>query len=533
MKMKSGIIVLGVSTTLLVGLSLEVHHASAFLQNTNRPQHMIHGGRVQRLQVNTQTKAEGQTNEVFDKIVEKIGRVEDERIIHPEYDAGEVTRIFSSLTYGKSEEGTVSATHSTGSVFGAAALVAGTMVGAGILALPTATASVGFLPSTVAMGIGWFYMTMSGLLIAELSINRLGRTGKPGQGMLDLYQDSLGPNWSIIGSVAYFFLHYAVVVAYIAQGGMNLGGMLDSVGLANVAKVPGLGQILFATICASGLFLASKEEVEKVNNVLVILLAAAFTGIIGVGAQSADFASLFDLSNQHPEKVADAFPIIFLSLVYQNVVPRVVNQLEGDRRKITTSIVAGTTIPTLMFLAWNAVVLGNVQGQDLMDINPVALLQSSEGDGAVLGTLVSGFSSLAVVTSLIGFTYALLDAWTDVLRVPQQSTDYKNWKAPLFALIYLPPLALSVSNPDIFYNALDYGGAFGVSTLFLVLPPFMIWSQRYGQDEPELMTKPMVPFGKISLGSMWKAAGTLIVEQGAEKLGFFEWIGQFLPAAAP
>ena len=33
----------------------------------------------------------------------------------------------------------------------------------------------------------------------------------------------------------------------------------------------------------------------------------------------------------------------------------------------------------------------------------------------------------------------------------------------------------------------------------------------------------LVPFGKLSLGSMWKAAGTLIVEQGAEKLGFFEW----------
>ena len=31
-----------------------------------------------------------------------------------------------------------------------------------------------------------------------------------------------------------------------------------------------------------------------------------------------------------------------------------------------------------------------------------------------------------------------------------------------------------------------------------------------------------VPFGKIPLGSMWKAAATLIVEQGAEKLGVFE-----------
>jgi tyrosine-specific transport protein len=32
-----------------------------------------------------------------------------------------------------------------------------------------------------------------------------------------------------------------------------------------------------------------------------------------------------------------------------------------------------------------------------------------------------------------------------------------------------------------------------------------------------------VPFGKIPLGSMWKAAGTLIIEQGAEKLGIFDW----------
>lgn len=529
MKMKSGcsVVAIGAATTLLLGVSLEIDTVSAFTQKASRPQ-----TRGRPLNVLDQTKSEG--NGLLDKISEKVGRVEDERIIHPEYDAGEVTRMFSSLTYGKSEQGTtVSATHSTGSVFGAATLVAGTMVGAGVLALPTATATVGFVPSSAGMGIAWFYMTMSGLLIAELSINRLGQSGKPGQGMLDLYEDSLGPKWAKVGSLAYFFLHYAVVVAYIAQGGVNFDGFLSSVGLSNVAEIPGIGQALFASICASGLFFASKKEVEKINNLLVVLLAAAFTGIIGVGAQTADFPSLFDMSNQHPEEVVNAFPIIFLSLVYQNVVPTVVNQLEGDRRKITEAIIAGTTFPTLMFLAWNAVVLGNVQGQDLANINPVALLQASEGDGAILGTLVSGFSSLAVVTSLIGFTYALLDAWTDIFRIPQEGTDFEKWKAPLFALIYLPPLALSVANPDIFYNALDYGGAFGVSTLFLVLPPFMIWSQRYGEDQAELMTKPMVPFGKISLGSMWKAAGTLILEQGAEKLGVFEWIEQYLTVTVP
>ena len=511
------------TTSLFALLSLDA--CAGFITPTGSTHEVTTKSTVGPLNVVTGPDTEPAGNAFLGKLAEKIGSVEDDRIIYPEYDSGEVSRVFSSLTYNKSEQGKVSAIHATGSLVGASALVAGTTVGAGILALPAATAPVGFLPSTVAMTIAWFYMTMSGLLIAELSINRLGQSGKPGKGMLDLYEENLGPNWSKLGSLSYFFLHYAVVVAYIAQGGVNLDNFLG-------IDIPGVGQALFASICASGLFVATKKQVEQVNNVFVLLLAGAFAGIIGIGAQTADFGSLVDLSNQHPELVADAFPIIFLSLVYQNVVPTVVNQLEGDRGKITKAIISGTTLPTLMFLAWNAVVLGNVQGMpDASTMDPVRLIQSAQGDGALLGPLVGGFSFLAVVTSLIGFTYALLDAWTDVFKIPQNGPDFDKWKLSLFALIYLPPLALSVTDPDIFYSALDYGGAFGVSTLFLVLPPIMVWAQRYGEDKPELLTKPMVPFGKIPLGSMWKAAGTLILEQGAEKLGVFEFLSEHNPFA--
>jgi tyrosine-specific transport protein len=487
----------------MMGLSLEADFVSAFVQPKSGAG-IHHRTRADPLNVFTtpeQEKVDEEKAELVQQdgflaqISEKIGQVDDDRIIFPEY-PGEVSRLFSALAYSKTEQGDVRAEHSSGSVIGAASLVAGTMVGAGVLALPAATASVGFLPSTVAMCIGWIYMTMSGLLIAELSINRMGQSGKPNQGMLDLFEDTLGSNWSKLGSVAYFFLHYAVVVAYIAQGGINLDGFLNSVGLTQLAGIPGSGQVLFASACALSLYAASPSVVEKVNSVFVGVLAVSFLGIIGLGAESADFGYLVDLSNQHPENVVNAFPIIFLSLVYQNIVPTVVNQLEGDRSKITKAIIAGTTVPTLMFLAWNAVVLGNVQGADLTNIDPVALLQSAEGPGsAALGSLVGAFSSLALITSLIGFTYALMDAWTDVFQLPSQGPNYEKWKAPLFGLVFLPPLALSVTDPDIFYKALDFGGAFGVSTLFLVLPPFMVWAQRYGDEKPPLITKPM---GKYS-----------------------------------
>lgn len=56
----------------------------------------------------------------------------------------------------------------------------------------------------------------------------------------------------------------------------------------------------------------------------------------------------------------------------------------------------------------------------------------------------------------------------------------------------------------------------------------MVWKARYGEEKSPLATTPMVPFGKIPLGSMWKAAATLIVEQGCEKLGLFEYAQQHL-----
>jgi len=457
-------------------------------------------------------------NGLMQKLQEKMGTVEAARMVFPELQSGEVPRMFSSLEYTRDgEANTVSSKHASGSVVGASALIAGTTIGAGILALPSATINAGFLPSTFGMLSAYVYMTMSGLLIAELTLNRLAQTGKPGLGLLELYESALGKSWSTLGTAAYFFLHYAVMVAYVAQGGKNMEQILG---------MDSNGSIAFTAIMCAALFSASSGLVEKLNNVMVLAVAASFLSIVGLAAGTADFGALIDASNQHPEQIISCLPILFLSMVYQNVVPTVVTNLEGDRSKITKAIVGGTTLPMVMFLAWNAVCLGNAfsSGADLSQVDPVALLQAGETGSAFLGPLVTGFSVLALVTSVIGFTYGLLDAWTDKLQLPMKGEEFEQWKPALYALVFAPPLLLSMTDPDIFYNALDYGGAFGVSTLFLVLPPIMVWQERYGDNDTPLVTPPMVPFGKIPLASMWKAAATLIVEQGAEKVGFFDWV---------
>ena len=58
-----------------------------------------------------------------------------------------------------------------GTVIGSAALVAGTTVGAGILALPAKTLAAGLAPTATLLLGGWLFMAATGLLIAEVDLN--------------------------------------------------------------------------------------------------------------------------------------------------------------------------------------------------------------------------------------------------------------------------------------------------------------------------------------------------------------------------
>merc|ERR1719217_1964606 len=59
----------------------------------------------------------------------------------------------------------------------AAALIAGTTVGAGVLALPAATAGAGFAASTGVLCGSWLLMVIAALLVAEAAAGAAKRTG--------------------------------------------------------------------------------------------------------------------------------------------------------------------------------------------------------------------------------------------------------------------------------------------------------------------------------------------------------------------
>ena len=421
-------------------------------------------------------------------------------------DTPQVTRLFSNLeVYGSK------LSHQPGSVLGSTALIAGTTVGAGILALPAVTLPSGVVPSTVLLIAVWLYALVSGLLIAEVTLNTMRLVGRPSLGLLTMIERTLGKLGARVAGGAYLFLHYALLVAYVAQGGEILVSAVEKVlGMQNILPA-WVGTTAFTLLFGGIMYLGRERFVEKLNSAFVAIVLASFLGLLLLGTTHLNTSSF---SFQNWSALPPAVSVMFVALFYHNVVPTVVTQLEGDARKIRQSIFIGSAIPLVMFLAWNAVILGSVSpdmvhgtsgGETVFD--PLQILRGG-GAGEWLGVLVSIFSEFAIVTSFIGFVYGLLDFFKDI-----SASNEPFKRLPLYSLILFPPMSLGVLNPRVFLTALDYAGTFSVSVLGGIIPALMIWKQRREQEQSNSISQRLVPGGQVTLIVIIGVALVLIGKQ--------------------
>jgi tyrosine-specific transport protein len=77
--------------------------------------------------------------------------------------------------------------------------------------------------------------------------------------------------------------------------------------------------------------------------------------LVAVGIPSVNISNLL---NTDSSAVLKTIPIMFVALVFHNIVPVICGQLNYQREKIRMAIVGGSFLPLLMFLTWNAVILG-------------------------------------------------------------------------------------------------------------------------------------------------------------------------------
>lgn len=112
------------------------------------------------------------------------------------------------------------------SAFWGVMVIAGTVIGGGMFALPVDLAGAWFFWGAFILIIAWFSMLHSGLLLLEANLNY-----PVGSSFNTITKDLIGNTWNIISGITVAFVLYILTYAYISANGaiisetisMNLG----------------------------------------------------------------------------------------------------------------------------------------------------------------------------------------------------------------------------------------------------------------------------------------------------------------------
>ncbi len=350
-------------------------------------------------------------------------------------------------------------------ILGGTLLVAGTSIGAGMLALPVVTAVGGFFPAFFVYFLCWMFMTCTGLLLLELCLKL-----PPDANLVTMATTYLGRWGKIFAWILYLFLFYCLSVAYISGGGDLLHRWLG-IDLC-------FGQLLFVALLAPWVYWGARK-VDRLNGVLMAGLLIAYVAFVFLGLPFVQISRL-QTANWHGSLIA--LPVVFTSFSYQGVIPSLTAYLKRDAQKVRIAIIAGTSIAFLIYLLWEFLILGIVSVEDLeaakqLGQTAVAPLKD-QGISPFLTAIGQAFAFFAISTSFLGVTLGLLDFLADGLSLPKRGLR----KLLLALLTFGPPLLIALVNPHVFIIALVFAGGIGCALLLGLLPTLMAWVARYGKE---------------------------------------------------
>jgi tyrosine-specific transport protein len=371
--------------------------------------------------------------------------------------------------------------HSLGHVFGGTMLIAGTMIGVGMLALPVATGEGGFFPAAAIYLLCWLFMLCTGLLLLEVC------TWMPRDAnLITMANRLLGPVGRAVCWVVYLFLFVTVMIAHVVGGGAVLCEIFGC------AIPTGLAMVLYVIIFSPVVYLGTRW-VDRLNMTLMLGVAISYFLFIGVSYKHVDPALL---TRSDWSKAWLALPVLFTAFTFQVIIPTLMTYMDRNVKKVRLSIILGTSIPLVVYLVWEFLILGIVPADGPNGLteaakkgwNAVMPLKELLGSPLVFG-IGKSFAFFTMTTSYIALALAYLDFLADGLKVQKKGIK----KILLCLAVFVPPTIVAMINPNIFITALSYAGGFSCAILFGLFPPIMVWVGRYIKKQDRA---PQIPGGK-------------------------------------
>ena len=351
---------------------------------------------------------------------------------------------------------------------GSTLLVAGTMIGAGMLAMPLTSAGIGFGFTLVLLLGLWALLTFSALLFVELY-----QTAESDAGIGTLAEQYFGKTGRIIATAVLIIFLYALIAAYISGGGSLLKDLLpESFG----DKV----SILLFTVIFGSFIVIGTHSVDKINRVLFFVMLAAFAVVLSLMLPEIKFDNLMATPIDNA-LIISASPVFFTAFGFHGSIPSLNKYLGGNVKALRISILAGSAITLCAYILWQMSTHGLLTQNEFLQI----LKEDATLNGLVKATLaitgsnviagaVKLFSTLALVTSFLGVGLGLLECIEDLLK---RSFNISAGRISLGLMTFIPPLVFALFYPEGFILALGYAGQM-FAFYAVVLPVSFVWKAR-------------------------------------------------------
>jgi len=386
-------------------------------------------------------------------------------------------------------------------IIGSILIVAGTTIGAGMLAMPIISASVGFTFMAFILFCIWFAMYYTAILLVDVY-----KYNPPTDGLNTLTVKYLGNSGAVVTAISMLVLMYALVSAYITGGGEILRTNLEN--WLDIEISSHISAFLFSAVFGS--IIAFGTRVVDFSNKIVFSIKLFFLCIV----MALLLPKIEAIHLQHMPStsipVLATIPVIFTSFGFYVVIPSLVKYLDGNIKQLKMVFLIGSITPLILYLVWELTFLGNLDSNTFVTI----LNENSKLDGLVkavrqvndsdmIRVSFTLFASAALLTSFWGVAMALKDYIQDLGK---NKPLIKNTFSAML-LTFIPPLMFAIFYPDGFVIALGYASV-PLVVLALIMPMLMLSKAQKQAGVKQPITQ------KIAFLFLWALSALIFLLQG-------------------
>lgn len=356
-------------------------------------------------------------------------------------------------------------------IIGSILMILGTSVGAGMIALPVATAHESIPMSLLMLIVSWGVMTIGAFCILEVCCWL-----PPNTNMISMADKTLGKWGKLTTWVVYLLLLYSLICAYLSGISDIIQALLGYIHISIprwLATVSGL--LLFGLIVQRGI-----GFVDVVNRGFMSIKLIAYLILVVFMVKNININYLFEGDIGWG---MSAFTLMMTSFGYAIIIPSLRSYLDNDKKLLKKVMLIGSLIPLILYTLWILVIQGlipRIGADGLINIlnseNINSMLMNSMSVALHSGwsaNIVKLFIAICALTSFMGVSVCLTDFIADGLSIK------KTGKSSILVYIisYLPPLLIVLLSPGIFILALNYAGLWCL-ILLIIIPMMMLFVGR-------------------------------------------------------